>query len=55
MTVGNGAPQHIEFTFIHFTRGMGATKNITGKTLARQKMYVCQGLRGKGFVHINQG
>ena len=54
MTVGNGATQHVEFTLIHFACGMCAAQHVAGKTFARHKLHVCQRLRGKGFMHINQ-
>ncbi|STD26892.1 Uncharacterised protein [Enterobacter asburiae] len=55
MTVGDRAAQHVEFTLIDFASGMSASQHIARETLACEQLYVCQGLRGKRFVHINQG
>src|SRR5690606_4693308 len=55
MAVGDGSAKHVKLTLIHFAGRVGAAQYIAREALACQQLNVCQGLCGKGFVHIDQG
>ena len=55
VSIGNRSAQHVKFTVINLASGMPPAQHVAGKTFATQQLKIRQRLRGKGFMHIDQG